>query len=134
MPTKPRRHALSKSAVGRNPQADERRMRDEVLAAVKRFRSSIKWQNFQAWFMRKHPLCADPFNNHKRDNKPVPAESVHHVIQLAEDLSLGLVEENCRGLCNKCHNAIGAIERKNLKKAKRIFISREQENEIKKNY
>jgi 5-methylcytosine-specific restriction protein A len=53
------------------------------------------WVKFRAWFLRRHPACADC---------PDAATEVHHEIKIAVRPDLRLVESNCEGLCESCHS------------------------------
>ena len=86
-----------------------RRRTDPRLAEAARFRGSVRWQNFRAWFKARHPLCCDPFSKHTE--RPVPVAQVHHVLPLVERPDLGLAEENCRPLCTSCHGKVERMER-----------------------
>ena len=54
-----------------------------------------QWQRFRSWFVKRHPLCHDCLYK--------PTEAVHHIAKLADHPALRLVESNCLGLCNSCH-------------------------------
>jgi 5-methylcytosine-specific restriction enzyme A len=53
------------------------------------------WERFRAWFVRRHPICADCSIK--------PTKEVHHVRKLRDYPELRLVESNCMGLCKACH-------------------------------
>jgi 5-methylcytosine-specific restriction enzyme A len=53
------------------------------------------WERFRAWFVRRHPICADCGIK--------PAKEVHHVRKLRDHPELRLAENNCMGLCKACH-------------------------------
>lgn len=52
------------------------------------------WRRFRAWFLRRHPLCADCEH---------AATEVHHVKKIAAFPELRLSESNCMALCHECH-------------------------------
>jgi 5-methylcytosine-specific restriction protein A len=58
------------------------------------------WRRFRAWFVSRHPLCADCLE----ENRYTPTAEVHHVIKLRDAPHLRLVEDNCRGLCRTHHS------------------------------
>lgn len=91
--------------------ADRLRGQTTQQSEVDRFRSSAAWRHrFVPYFVARHPICCDPFREHGADD-PRPTQQVHHVIGLAEDMSLALDEDNCRPLCNGCHGRINRMER-----------------------
>jgi len=57
-----------------------------------------RWQRFRGRYLQRHPLCADCLP------VPVAATEVHHLKKVAEFPELMYVEENCLGLCKKCHS------------------------------
>lgn len=58
-----------------------------------------RWRRLARMFLRRHPLCADPFGVH--GGGCVPAEQVDHVVPRraggTDDWS------NLQGLCARCH-------------------------------
>ena len=79
---------------------------------VRRVRSTAKYQRFIAWFVARHPLCADPFQHHRRDGITQPTQQVHHVVAVRSDPKLLTMEGNCRALCTACHALIEGLERR----------------------
>ncbi len=76
------------------------------------FRSSTRWKKFRAWHKRTHPLCCDPFGDHKRlGEMPVVAGDLHHILPLNDRPDLALDESNCAQLCRSCHGRIEGMER-----------------------
>jgi 5-methylcytosine-specific restriction protein A len=53
-------------------------------------------------FLRRHPLCADPFGVHAAQGRIVPAECVDHVVPLRHGGSND--ESNLQALCASCHS------------------------------
>lgn len=58
------------------------------------------WQRFRAWFLRRHPLCVDC----QAKRVITAANEVHHIVKVAENKELRLVESNCLALCHDCHS------------------------------
>lgn len=116
MPTAPKTHSQRKRERDGRGDADRaydrgRRRSDPALRAAKQLRDSVQWQNFRAWFKRRHPLCADPFGHHVEDGVTVAVDHVHHVIPAGERPDLAFVEDNCASLCVLCHGKIEGMER-----------------------
>lgn len=69
----------------------------------KRFYNSQRWQKTRAAFLSAHPYC----NRHELAGVIVPAEHVHHVIELDEenikDPEITLSWDNLEALCHECH-------------------------------
>lgn len=131
MPRRIRSHEVPVCTVGRRETHkvyDTKRYADPVLGPVARFRSSVAWQRKRKGQMAKHPLCCDPFDDHKLERgATVAAEGVHHVVALAERLDLGLVDANLRSLCWECHNRVESVYKVDRYKALRLFLTEEQE-------
>lgn len=102
---------------------ERKRAANPALAWAKRFRSSAVWQRFRAWFLARHPLCFNPFNDHSDK----AAEEVHHIVGLQQSPERALDETNCAGLCEPCHTAISAMERAG-KNTTRLFKAKEQDD------
>lgn len=86
------------------------RKQSAALTRAARLRSSIEWRRLRTHFVSEHPLCCDPFGEHKHG--PEPTKDVHHVLPLVTHPHLGLVVENLRPLCRACHNRVEAMERR----------------------
>jgi hypothetical protein len=69
-----RRYCAEHQAI-KHAEADAYRKEDPRLAAAMTFRNSVRWQMFRKWFRVKHPLCFDPFGDHKEEARPEPAAS-----------------------------------------------------------
>ena len=76
-----------------------------------RFRSSVRWQKFRAWFKRENSLCANPFGTHDRVGGLVPMDDIHHIVSLNDAPESGLDPDNCVALCGPCHRTIEAKNR-----------------------
>ena len=111
MPTKPRNH--NQPLPGRVDSTGARRLGATAgQRKAKEIRSTYRWQQFRARFVRLRPLCCDPFGHHELI--PAAAAEVHHVVALAEDPSQAFDVSNCRGLCSPCHHRIENLERRGL--------------------
>ena len=105
---------LKTERYGRGPRDkayEIRRMSNPKLAASKYFRNSACWQKFRGWFKKRHPLCCDPFDDHKRQGITQITQHVHHIEEISERPDLATTESNCRGLCTTCHNKVEAMHR-----------------------
>ncbi len=140
MPTKWKvhKHPNTARSDSRHTTYDYKRRNDEELGPISEFRGSIRWQRVRTTQVQKYPLCYDPFKNHEREGLPALCQSVHHIISLLECLHLGVLErlgstpDNLRSLCSDCHNKVeGVYDRMGEVEAKRIFITAEEEYEIK---
>ena len=80
--------------------------------AARKIRNSSRWQRFRKWFLNRHPLCCDPFGNHKRDGGPEAATCVHHIVGLVVAPDLAFDEDNAAALCTRCHAQIEVRERR----------------------
>ncbi|MCO6436913.1 MAG: HNH endonuclease [Phycisphaerae bacterium] len=58
------------------------------------------WQRVRRWYLMKHPLCEDPFNDH--DGRVVAGEVVDHIVPLARGGTHN--ESNLQTLCASCHS------------------------------
>jgi 5-methylcytosine-specific restriction enzyme A len=84
---------------------------DRTRGIEHKLRKSGSYQAFRAWYKRKHPLCADPFGDHKRDGVVVGMDQLHHVQQVKDAPHLLCDENNCMSLCTSCHARMSARER-----------------------
>lgn len=57
------------------------------------------------------PLCCDPFGDHAADSHWEPVAQTHHVVPVAEDMTLALDFDNLRSLCTACHGRVSMMER-----------------------
>lgn len=89
----------------------KRRMEDPRLGLAQRLRSSQRWQDFRAWWLRRNPLCASC----AKKGRTVGATQVDHVRALRR-FSLEAMEEACydeanvQSLCSTCHGKKSAQE------------------------
>ncbi len=69
----------------------------------KSFYNSQRWQKTRAAFLSAHPYC----NRHEMVGIIVPAEHVHHIVELTEqnidDPLVSLSWDNLEALCHDCH-------------------------------
>ncbi|MFD2638382.1 HNH endonuclease [Piscibacillus salipiscarius] len=62
----------------------------------------------------------------KRQGRVSPAQNVHHIKEVKKHPELALVEDNCEGICIKCHNKEHERLEKYIRKKKPKFISEER--------
>ncbi len=60
-----------------------------------------RWQRLARMFLRRHPLCADPFGIHAAGRGVVAAECIDHIVPLRRGGSND--ESNLQALCTSCH-------------------------------
>lgn len=58
------------------------------------------WRRLRLLFLRRHPLCADPFNEHA--GRPVVATDVDHIKSRANGGTDAW--DNLQALCHSCHS------------------------------
>lgn len=63
-----------------------------------------RWRVLRSAYLRRHPLCADPYGYHAQDCVTVPATEVHHVVDRRERPELSYDPANLQALCVSCHN------------------------------
>ena len=90
-------------------EADRNRMFDPRMAAAAHFRNSVAWHKVRELHKALNPLCCDPFGRHKQ--RLAVTEESHHIVSLAEDITLGLVLSNLAPLCHDCHATVEGMER-----------------------
>ena len=73
---------------------------------------STRWRSFRKMFLHRYPVCCDPFGYHKEDGRMTAAAQVHHLKPRKQFPGLALSEQNCRGLCDRCHTMITRLEGK----------------------
>ena len=134
MPKRIRSHVTPACTVGKSDRHqvyDQKRYADDVLGPVAKFRSSVRWQRERNRKLAICPLCDDPFHHHQLElGGGVAASGIHHIVGLAERLDLGLVEENLRPLCTRCHNQVERLYRRDRDAAVRLFLSVDQERAL----
>lgn len=64
------------------------------------------WQRLRRWFLKRHPLCVDPFGAHGA--WPQPATDVDHIVPRARGGTDD--ESNLQALCHECHSRKTALE------------------------
>lgn len=89
---------------------DIRRNNPQLLEA-RRIRRSPQWTRLSQWYRQVHPLCSDPFGEHKRLGRIVAASEVHHRIGLAERPDLAFDVNNLMAVCRSCHRQLDAVPR-----------------------
>lgn len=86
-----------------------KRRDDPSLALAAKLRNSAQWQKVRAIHRQTHPLCCDPFGDHR--GFPVPAEQSHHIQPLSTHPELAFAPENLAPLCAACHGKVERMER-----------------------
>ncbi len=81
------------------PEAD-----DVTRTQAQRIRSSTRWQRLRRWFLRRNPLCTDPFGHHATDHQVIAATQVHHIQPIATHPDLAFDPSNLQALCTACHS------------------------------
>ena len=110
------RHETAKTVYDQTTRKDDPR-----LAEAARIRSGAHWRHtFQPWFKARHPLCCDPFDDHR--GRAEPTAQVHHVLPLVDRPDLAYDEANCRPLCTGCHAKVERMERAGQPTAK-LFVT-----------
>lgn len=84
-----------------------RRARDPVLAYARKYRSSRAWRVKRARKLKRTPLC----ETCSTDERPVPATTVDHVLQLHPAHLEREHYSNLASQCVPCHAAKSAAER-----------------------
>lgn len=74
-----------------------------------RIRSSIQWRRLRNWYRATHPLCCDPFGEHKAS--PVGIDDVHHIFSIESRPDMSLDVNNLAALCRRCHSRVEQMER-----------------------
>lgn len=69
-----------------------------------------KWRAIRAMFLRRYPLCADPFGDHEKDGRVIPALDVHHIRAIRDGGTHKF--DNLQALCHSCHSRVTASEGK----------------------
>ena len=64
------------------------------------------WRRLRAMYLRRNPLCADPFGIH--GGLPVVASEVDHIVPLSR--GGGNDWDNLQSLCKSCHSRKTALE------------------------
>ena len=83
---------------------EQKRKSSPELHRAKVIRSSSQWKKVRRFFLRRNPLCVDPFHVHKKMSEVVPAKEVHHMVALVNDVSVAFDPDNLMALCTGCHS------------------------------
>ena len=67
-----------------------------------------RWRKIRLIYLRRHPLCEDPFNIHAQHSETVPATEVDHKVPLRQGGSYRV--DNLQALCKSCHSRKTARE------------------------
>ena len=69
-----------------------------------------RWQKARLTYLRRNPLCADPFKTHERQGMIVAAVLVDHIQPHKGDMTLFWRVDNWQPLCKECHDRKTAQE------------------------
>lgn len=61
------------------------------------------WRRARLMFLRRNPLCVDPFGIHAKENHIEPATLVDHIIPHKGDREKFWNKDNLQSLCASCH-------------------------------
>lgn len=101
----------AKEATERAMQRLERQARaDPDAARARDFRHGREWREARQRFIRRNPLCRNPYGI---PGHVVPAEQVHHVKSVRDAWELRLCEANMMPVCRRCHGRLEYDERQN---------------------
>src|SRR5690606_5550427 len=70
---------------------------------VAKIHQSNAWKRLSARWLRRFPVCADPFGWHARDGRHEPSTQVHHIVPIRVDPSRWADPDNLMAVCAKCH-------------------------------
>lgn len=79
---------------------EDRQRWDEERESAARRGYGARWRRLRLLFLRRHPLCVDPFGLH--EGRPVAATDVDHVLPKAKGGTDAW--ENLQPLCHSCHS------------------------------
>ncbi len=74
-------------------------------------RSSKRWTDLAKIMKARHPVCPDPFGDHK--GKVIPSEEVHHIVPIKVNPSLAFEGGNLIPLCRACHKRADNFDKVN---------------------
>ena len=67
------------------------------------FYSGRRWRRLREQFLRRYPLCGDPWGYHRRDGELVEATDVDHIKRRSDHPELEYEWTNLQALCHSCH-------------------------------
>ena len=79
-----------------------------------RFYDSSKWRKLRRVFLDSHPLCTDPFGEHKKIGRPEAAVHIDHIIPRSVSQEQEFDADNLQALCHRCHSRKSILERKGM--------------------
>ena len=104
MPNKPKTHRPHWMPT----RAQQRSEYDARRGEAAEQRGSARWQNYRAWFKRKHPMCCNPFG---LEHHIEATQDVHHIVPVHEAPHRLCDESNTVPLCRPCHTRVSTMER-----------------------
>lgn len=96
MPKMPTRHRPTRQRLP---------IRRHVPRGYRTKRSSdynARWKRISKHYLRRHPLCCDPFGYHDEDGIIVVANEVDHIVPLRAGGTHA--SKNLQALCRSCHS------------------------------
>ena len=78
---------------------------------AKKAQHSKAWQDLRNNFIRKNPLCYNPFGAH---DDLTPGMEVHHIIPISLAPQLLMDTKNLAVLCRRCHKTADMLELRGL--------------------
>lgn len=106
MPRRIPTHAPTPGPSGSRHREYDANRRDEDS---KRFYNSSSWRKLREIKLRQSPLCE--LCRQAQPRRLQRGTHVHHVVELRDDPSLGLVLENLQTLCHGCHSRLHAARK-----------------------
>ena len=64
------------------------------------------WTRLSRRFLKRHPLCADPFGYHAKTGRYAPSTQSHHIVHVDDAPDRMLDESNLMALCDLCHDVM----------------------------
>ena len=84
-----------------------------------RFYASARWRATRLIKLGRIPYCEE----HYLLGAMVPADHVHHIIHIRDDMSRALDIDNMQSLCASCHSRLHASEHIDIKHSKQVPLS-----------
>ena len=122
MPTRPPRLCLTPgcgeiASSGRfrcpaclEKQQEDAQKNDRLRGTAAQRGYGYKWQRFRARWIKKHPICEDPYGWHPGEVREV--SDIDHIIPHKGNMKLFWDKSNLQGLCSECHKRKTALEQR----------------------
>lgn len=82
-----------------------------TISGHKKLIKKHQWAKVRASYVKRFPLCCDPFGIHQATGQVIAVEEVHHVRSRRTHPQLAFTWSNLRSLCRACHGKIEGMER-----------------------